>query len=387
MFRRGRGDAPPNNWPSCFGGPAWTRDPRSGEWYLHLFAPEQPDLDWHNEAVRADFEGILRFWLGLGVDGFRIDVAHALFKDRSLRDEQEPFPVSEFTSDWRAGIDQPELHPLYRRWRDLLSEYPGDRVLIGEVVFSDPARAAAYLRPDELHMAFNFTFLFAPWSADRMRAIIARSLAAVSSVGAPSTWGLENHDVARLPSRYGGGDAGHRAARAAALLLLALPGPVFLYAGQELGLDEAELPDEVRQDPIFFRSGGARKGRDGCRVPLPWSASGPGYGFSGSAPWLPIPDGWNASCVAAQEKDAGSTLSLFRSALALRARTVDLRGRSFRWRVSAPGTLVFQCGADVVCAVNLDGAPLALPAGEVLISSQPLEHGRLPLRTAAWVRS
>lgn len=373
VFRPGRDGGPPNNWPSNWGGPAWTLDEASGEWYLHLFAPEQPDLDWDSPAVREDFERIVRFWLDRGLDGFRIDVAYGLYKDRELRDEREPFPQSMFASDWRTSIDQPEVHDVYRRWRRLTDGYAGEPVLVGEVVFSDPRRVAPYVRPDELHMAFNFSLVFQPWDAAALRASIEETLATLPVV----TWVLENHDVTRIVTRFG-----ERQARAAALLLLALPGPVFLYQGQELGLEEVDLPDAVRQDPIFRRMRGVRKGRDGCRVPLPWSDGPPGFGFSAADPWLPMPATWTERTVERQRDDDTSPLALYRRALALRGGLGD----GFAWLESPPGTLVFARG-DAVCAVNVDGAPLPLPAGELLIASEPLPANELPAGTAAWVRT
>jgi alpha-glucosidase len=373
VFAPGRDGGPPNNWPSTFGGPAWTHDERSGEYYLHLFAPEQPDLNWHNEDVQRDFDEILRFWLDRGVDGFRIDVGHGLFKDPSLADEPEPFPRAVYSSDWRRSIDQPEVHALYRRWRSLVDSY-GERVLVGEVVFSDPARVAAYVRPDELHQAFNFTLLLEPWDADELRRSIDRSREAAASVGATPTWVLENHDVTRLATRWG-----EWRARAAALLLLALPGALYLYAGQELGLEEVELPDELRQDPVFFRTNGVRKGRDGCRVPIPWEDGPPGFGFTTGEPWLPIPDSWSGKTVEAQRADAQSTLSLHRRALAARP------SGDFEWRESPPGTLVFDRD-DLICLVNVSAPSLELPDGEVLLASEPAVAENLPPDTAAWVR-
>jgi alpha-glucosidase len=372
VFRPGRGDGPPNNWPSNWGGPAWTKDETSGEWYLHLFAPEQPDLDWHNEAVRDDFDEILRFWLARGIDGFRIDVAAALYKDATLADENEPFPDSKFSTDWRRAVDQPQVHDVYRHWRRMVGD---ETVLVGEVVFSEPARMTPYLRDDELHMAFNFTLLFQDWDADGIRDAVDRSIDALAEVQAPPTWVFENHDVTRLPTRYGGGAGGLRRARAAALLLLALPGPAFLYQGQELGLEEVELPDEVRQDPIFHRMKGERKGRDGCRVPLPWENGPPGFGFTSGTPWLPIPESWRDVTVERQRADESSTLALYRRALALRP------GGAFAWRDSPKGTLVFTRGA-LTCAVNVDGDALPLD-GDLLIASEGVD-GQLPPGAAAW---
>jgi alpha-glucosidase len=353
----------PNNWPSNFGGPAWTLDEERNEYYLHLFAPEQPDLDWHNEQVREDFEEILRFWLDRGVDGFRIDVAHALVKRASLEDEPEPLPVAPFSSEWRSAIDQPEVHDVYRDWRRLADSYDGERVLVGEIVFSDQARLAPYLRPDELHLAFNFSLLFQPWAADAIRASIDASLANLPIV----TWVLENHDSTRVVTRFG-----EREARAAALLLLALPGPAFIYQGQELGLEEVDLPDEVRQDPIFARSGGERKGRDGSRVPLPWTRDLP------ARSWLPQPASWSERSVEAQLDDDTSMLSLYRRAIERRP------SGGFAWRDSPAGVLAFDRG-DVTCIINFGPATVALPKGEVVLASDDVDDELSP-NTGAWIR-
>jgi alpha-glucosidase len=347
----------PNNWPSNWGGPAWTLDEARGHWFLHLFAPEQPDLDWHNPQVRRDFEEILRFWLDRGVDGFRIDVAHGLVKKASLEDEPEPFPTNRFSSDWRTAIDQPQVHDVYRDWRRLTNTYDRDRVLVGEVVFSDQARVAPYLRPDELHMAFNFSLIFQPWDPEKLRESIDASLRELPIV----TWVLENHDVTRIVTRFGG----ERQARAAALLLLALPGPVFVYQGQELGLEEVDLPDGVRQDPIFFRTKGERVGRDGCRVPIPWTR-----GLQANA-WLPQPSSWSEKSVEAQTGRDGSFLELYRRALELRP------SGPFAWRESPAGTLAFDRDG-LTCIVGFTGDRMPVD-GEILLASDD-EH------TAVWVR-
>jgi alpha-glucosidase len=349
------GNEPPNNWPSSWGGPAWTYDEERGHWYLHLFAPEQPDLDWHNPQVRDDFRDILRFWLDRGVDGFRIDVAQALVKVADLRDEPKPRPEEGFSSDWRTATNQPEVHDVYRDWRRIADSYDGERVFVGEVFFMEQDRVAPYLRPGELHLAFNFSLLFQPWDAGAMRVSIDESLEKLPVV----TWVFENHDVTRIVTRYG-----ERQARAAALLLLALPGPAFLYQGQELGLEEVDLPDEVRQDPVFFRSNGARKGRDGCRVPIPWTRGLPGR------TWLPQPPGWGAKSIEAQSGAEGSFLELYRRALALRP------SGAFAWRESPPGTLAFDRD-ELTCIVHFDGTRVA--AENVVLASDDEN-------TAVWVR-
>jgi alpha-glucosidase len=380
----------PNNWLSVFGGTAWTWDAEQGKYYLHLFAPEQPDLDWHNAAVPHEFERIMRFWLDRGVDGFRIDVAHALFKHPDLADEEEPPRGAELGAfDRRVAIDRPEVHPLYRGWRRLADSYEGERLLLGEVYIIDPFRVAKYVQPDELHLAFNFVLLRKDWSAAELRTAIDTTLEALRPVGATPTWVLESHDAVRLPTRYGGGIEGARRARAAALLLLALPGTVFLYQGQELGLEEIDLPDRLRQDPVFIRSGGANKGRDGCRIPIPWSRDGAALGFSTGRPWLPIPTEWRDASVAAQTDDESSVLLLYRSALAARCESAALRTGSFAWRESLPGTLVFeraQEGETMICAVNVEAPELELPQGELALTSEKDVNGFLPPGTAAWVR-
>jgi alpha-glucosidase len=377
LFRPGRDGGPPNGWTSAFGGSAWELEERSGEYYLHMFAPEQPDLDWHNETVQRDFEAVLRFWLDRGVDGFRIDVAQGLFKDRSLAEMEVPNPPT-WQADWVTAVNQPELHPLYRRWHRLADQYPGERMFVGEIVLEDQAAVARYVRPDELQLAFNFALLWDEWDAAALRATIDLTRTAMHAVGAVPTWVLENHDVTRIATRYGGGEAGRRRARAAALLVLALPGTVFLYQGQELGLEEVELSDDERQDPLFFRTGGERKGRDGCRIPIPWTTARPGFGFTAGNPWLPMPQDWGHESVEAQSGDPRSTLELYRSALAHRP------AGDFAWLGSPPGTLVFRRG-DTVCLVNVDAPTLELPDGDVLLATESASDG-LSAGAAAWVR-
>jgi alpha-glucosidase len=408
-FRPGRGqngELPPNSWVSEFGGTAWSRttepDGSPGEWYLHLFAPGQPDLNWGHPEVRAEHEDVLRFWFDRGVSGIRIDSAALLVKDPALPDVAEHHEPGQ-----HPYVDRDELQDIYRGWRAVADSYDDDRALIGELWLPDAVRFARYLRPDVLNSAFNFDFLVCPWDSARLRASIEETTALHREVGAPATWVLSNHDVTRPVTRYGRADTsfsfgaksygtptdlalGLRRARAAALLAMALPGCVYLYQGEELGLPEVEdIPRGLLQDPMHFRSHGVDPGRDGCRVPIPWSGSAPPYGFSAgtTAPWLPQPDDWAALTVAAQESDPDSTLSLYRTALSLRREDPALGDGPITWLPSAPEVLSFSRGTDFACLVNLGPAPITLPDHDhVLLSSSPLKGGRLPADTAAWLR-
>ncbi len=390
IFRPGAADGgPPNNWGSVFGGPAWSRELRSGEWFLHLFAPEQPDLNWRNPAVGDEYERILRFWLDRGVDGFRIDVAHGLVKDAALRDNPGGDRSGAFGvgAEERYAYDQPEVHEIYRRWRRVLDSYDGDRMATGEVWLRDPDALARYVRPDELHLAFNFRYLSAAWNAQAIRATIDTEID-VLPAGTPPTWVLSNHDVSRHRTRLGSLDR----ARAATVLMLALPGVCYLYTGEELGLPEADVPTAAIQDPQWLRSKGTHPSRDGARVPMPWDGDQAPYGFSppGATTWLPQPADWGDLTVAAQARRAGSTLELYRSALTRRREDPALAGHTFRWLPSPEGVLRLEraaAGHRLECWVNLTPAAVPLPAGEVLLQSRPApEHGILPTDSAVWLR-
>ncbi|MFE2429089.1 glycoside hydrolase family 13 protein [Streptomyces sp. NPDC059373] len=404
-FRAGRGERgelPPNDWQSTFGGPAWTRV-GDGEWYLHLFAPAQPDWNWERPQVRAEFESILRFWLDRGVDGFRIDVADLLVKAAGLPDRAS-LPAGATPPHW----DQPGVHDVYRSWRRIIDTYDGERAFVGEIWVTDPRRFAAYLRPDELHTAFNFAFLQSPWDAGRLRAVIDRTIAEHAPVGAPATWVLSNHDVTRHVTRYGRADTsyaedGHRVfgvdtdltlgtrrARAAALLTMALPGCVYVYQGDELGLWEVEdIPAELRQDPTFVQSGGVDLGRDGCRVPLPWTGDEPPFGFGPDGTWLPQPEAWKSHTAAAQTGDPTSMLELYRTALRLRRTASTLGDGPLTWLPAPDGVLAFTRGSGFTYVGNLSPAPVPLPAyNEVLLAGGDLDgDGLLPPDTAVWLRT
>jgi alpha-glucosidase len=391
LFRDGRGPdgaEPPNNWPSVFGGPSWTRVP-DGQWYLHLFAPEQPDLDFTNPEVVADLETTMRFWLDRGVDGFRIDVAHGMAKPAGLPDMQ-PMEDTGLLDDHGPGdhrFDDDGVHAVHRRIRAVLDEHPGT-MAVGEVWVSDDDRLAQYLRPDELQLAFNFKLLTADWDVDDLRDAVVHSLATVAGTPAPACWVLSNHDRPRHVTRYGGGELGTRRARAAALLQLALPGAAYVYNGDELGMPDVDLPDEALQDPIWERSGHAERGRDACRIPVPWSGTEPSYGFSSRREtWLPMPEGWGPLTAEAQAADPGSVLSLYRSALALRRTSPVFGGESLEWLPAPDGCLAFRRPGGLVCLLNLSGADVPLPEGEVLLASAEVSGGAVPADTAVWLRA
>nr|WP_175499491.1 glycoside hydrolase family 13 protein [Cellulomonas marina] len=476
LFRDGRGpggDEPPNNWSSIFGGRAWTRttdpDGTPGQWYLHLFDVSQPDLDWSNPVVREEFEDVLRFWLDRGVDGFRIDVAHGLVKAEGLPDwaghvrmvegaEDDPVAAADGAAEAHPNpiFDQDGVHEVYRSWRRVLDAYDGDRAMVAEAWVEPLSRLALYVRPDELQTAFNFAFLVAGWDAGALRRVVEASFGANDAVGAPTTWVLSNHDVVRHTSRFGMPDPterpngigpddvqpdaelGLRRARAATLVLLGLPGSAYLYQGEELGLpDHTALDPAVRQDPAFFRTGGEELGRDGCRVPLPWSVEAPAAGFSPTGlSWLPQPEGWGGYAAEAQRGVEGSTFEMYRAALRVR-RELRLGEGGLRWAEVGPqavtaagvsasggagagaggggggggderahgiatehgedrdpasrtGVLAFVNG-DVLVVANVGADPVALPAGaEVLVASGGLgtegDHLVVPTDTTAWVR-
>ncbi|AXK35363.1 DUF3459 domain-containing protein [Streptomyces armeniacus] len=379
-FRPGRGrngEEPPNDWESIFGGPAWTRtknpDGSHGEWYLHLFAPEQPDFNWESTAVQDEFRSVLRFWLDKGVDGFRIDVAHGLVKAAGLPDMGHGEQLKLLGNQVLPFFDQDGVHEIYRSWRHILEEYGGDRIGVAEAWTPSAERTALYLRPDELHQAFNFHYLKAPWDAAELRAVIDESLDSMRPVRAATTWVLSNHDVVRHLTRLGGSPA---RARAASLLMLALPGSAYVYQGEELGLPEVlDLPDEVRQDPSFFKSDGQDGLRDGCRVPVPWTRGGSSYGFGADGSWLPQPAEWGALSVEAQTGDPDSTLELYRTALRLRREHPDLgAGDAVEWLAAPEGVLAFRRGS-FVCAANTGAEAVELPfaVGRMLLASGPSE--------------
>jgi alpha-glucosidase len=434
MFRDGKGqngEIAPNNWQSVFGGPAWSRttnaDGTGGQWYLHIFDSTQPDFDWTNEEVREMFRGVLRFWLDRGVDGFRVDVAHGMIKADGLPDYTPPAEGGSMGGSGPLGLEpdiddfeatdgapywgQEGVHDIYRDWHLLLEEYEGDRVLCAEAWVDPLSKMAKWVRPDEMQQAFNFPYLETPWEASALRAVIDESLEAFGAVGAPSTWVLSNHDVVRHASRlaltaenpqgHGIGpkspgqpirETGLRRARAATALMLALPGGAYIYQGEELGLPEViDLPDTARQDPTWFRTDGERYGRDGCRVPIPWEAGTPAYGFNTTgAAWLPQPSDWDGFARDAQVGVAGSTLELYREALRLR-REHTLGLGALTWVEGFPESVVAFSNGPVTVIANTGDTSLVLPAAfagaDLLLASADFDGASVSADSTIWLRT
>lgn len=418
LFRAGRGPdgaLPPNNWRSMFGGPGWTRvterDGSPGEWYLHLFDVTQPDLNWSNRQVRDEFVDVLRFWFDRGIDGFRIDVAHGLVKDPALPDLRYENDTGRST-EWHAAGQHPfndrdDLQEIYREWREVANSYDPPRVFVAEAWVDSPERLVRYVHPERLHSAFDFDYLQAPWSGPQLRNTIDYSRTVRGSVGASNSWVLSNHDIERHLTRYGRKQTaaslgvqpssdpadvdlalGTRRARAAAMLTLALPGGAYVYQGEELGLPEVlDLPESVLRDPIWKRSGHTRRGRDGCRVPIPWTIRGPSFGFGVNGSWLPQPPGWGDYSVQAERDNSDSMLELYRRLLRLRRELPALGEGTMEW-LSDPGSdvLAFTREPEFSCVVNIGPVAVDLPEHlRVLVTSIPLVDGQLPSDAAAWL--
>jgi alpha-glucosidase len=422
-FRDGRGpagDEPPNNWRSVFAGPAWTRvteaDGSPGQWYLHAFTPQQPDFNWSNPEIVEHFDRMLRFWFDRGVEGFRADAVAVVGKAPGLPDEERPSDAPVGTRNPYL-VHRPEGFGAWRHWREVVDQYerdhPGRELFIVAEAYTPkrPDLARQYANRHGFHQVFAFDLLLSPWRADSLRRAIQDTLDAVTPTGVPAAWTLNNHDAQRVVTRYGRADAtetssytgdnlrnsqapvdvetGTHRARAGALLELALPGSVYLYAGEELGLPEVlDIPDSAREDPIFFRTGGRVPGRDGCRVPLPWTRDAAGsFGFSPRAttasPWLPQPDDWGAWAADVEAEDAASMLSLYRAAVAVRRRTDALRLGGFEW-IDVAGDLLAFRRDDVVVVLNAGRTDAAL-APDVVGDRQVLISSRVGHRDAAVV--
>ncbi|MGA0131019.1 MAG: glycoside hydrolase family 13 protein [Ilumatobacteraceae bacterium] len=406
-----QGELPPNNWQSIFGGIAWTqiRDATgtpTGWWYLHLFDSGQPDLNWNHPDVVKEFDDTLRFWFDRGIDGIRIDVAQGMVKQVGYPDVKDSNDASLLDPHARPYFDQPEVHDIYRRWRKIADSYDPPRVFVAEAWLDTPEKRARYLRADELHTGFNFDLLTAEWNGEEWKRVISDSIAADALVGAPTTWVTENHDVRRSPTRYGGrvvhrqiATAEHLAlgrlrACAAIYTILALPGTTYLFNGQELGLEEViDLDDSQRQDPHFHRTHGEHLGRDGCRVPMPWTRAGVSLGFgpsTGLPAWLSQPPTWAELSVEMQEDDSSSSLAQVRKAISVRrAQQAMLRG-ALEWddERCRDGVMVFRRvlanHPSVVCIANMGMAATPAVQGTLLCASSEIFGGEVPPDTTAW---
>ncbi len=413
IFRAGKGtdgSQPPSNWEAVFGGPAWEQID-DGEWYLHIFDVSQPDLNWEHPEVRAEFESIFRFWLDRGIDGFRVDVAHGMVKDTTFPDIEKRTELLETDA---GGIeienngshphwDRDGVHEINRSWRKILDEYD-NRMMVAEA-WVHPDRLPLYLRPDEYQQSFNFELLETPWLASAFRDVIDRSVRAATEVGATSSWVLSNHDVMRHATRYGlpngtpwrkwpaegpydilDVELGARRARVAAMITLSLPGATYVYQGEELGLPEVwDLPEDVLDDPMWERSNHTEKGRDGCRVPIPWNVDGPSFGFGTGEPWLPQPETFAALSAEAQDGDPGSTLNLYRRAIALRREHLVSTEEIELTDLDLGADVLSYLRGDVTIIANMGATPISLPDGEVLLASSPVT-AELPADSAVWLR-
>ena len=422
IFRDGKGpngDLPPNNWEAVFGGCAWERviesDGKPGQWYLHLFAVEQPDFNWESTEVRKHFEDILKFWLDRGVDGIRIDVAHGMIKYPGLPDLPETQKNAEMLAPHeRPFWDQEGVHEIYRTWRKILDSYPGDRMAVAEAWVSPAERIARYVRPDELQNSFNFEMLTTLWKPDEIKKKIDNSIASLIEVGAPPSWVFNNHDVVRSVDRLDLGltndgestftrqgdpakfniARGTLRAKSATLMSLALPGGTYLYQGEELGLPEVrDIPEDRLTDPRWKMSGYKDRGRDGCRVPLPWiSEPTGGFGFSTNElleldqAWLPQSSWMGNFSADSQDGVAGSTLTMYREVLAIRKLEEGLGDGPMTWIEAGNDVVAFSRPGNFACYINF-GAAIEIPTGaKVLISSGPLDANSIPTDTAVWLR-
>jgi alpha-glucosidase len=412
-FHDGRGvggNEPPNNWNSLFNGPAWTRvteaDGNLGQWYLHLFDSSQPDLNWDNLDIQEDFKETLRFWLDRGVNGFRIDVAHGLAKDEIDKDHPNPDALTRALRVDSKGMrkeerislltdlpffDREGVHKIYKEWRKVIDEYSGERMFVAEAYIYPTSRLARYVRPGELHQVFNFDFLLIDWDANLIRSTVERILGELKEAGAPPTWALDNHDSPRVVSRLQGSEK----ARALAMITQALPGALYIYQGEELGLPDGEIAPEFRQDPVFIRSEGKDLGRDGARIPIPWSRNDVNFGFSTGAPWLPIPTEYEEHAMDVELADPTSFLELYRKSLTLRKLHGLGKDIGIEWQEAPEGVIYFTRGQDFVLLANTTDQKIDLEisaTASVIHASGPgtLISGRtitLPANTTIWLHN
>ncbi|QBI18196.1 hypothetical protein ER308_00475 [Egibacter rhizosphaerae] len=386
-----QGGTPPNNWVSHFGGPAWSYDRVTDQWWCHLFLPEQPDLDWSDPEVSAAFEEILESWFARGVDGFRIDVAHGLVKHPDLPDlppatgpdrvdpaeAANPVDPAEAANpidpddpldahdqlDHRYDVNQEGVRDVYRRWRRIADRHGA--LLLGEVYLLDPEQLSPYLSGDGLHLAFWFGSVHTEWDAAAVRGVLRRGADVAPGHVA---WIIGSHDVSRAPTRFGGGDIGRRRALALATLQFCLPGVPFVYQGDELGLEDVAVPPERADDPIVTRAGVTARSRDVCRTPMPW-APGPGLGFSGAAdpspePWLPMGPRRDTDTVSVQREDPDSLLHRWRALVALRHSEPALVEAPVEWLTEEGPVIAFRRGPLITVANAGSVAETWAPPGQ-----------------------
>ncbi len=373
IWRRGRDGNPPNNWKSTFGGSAWEFDAASGEWYLHSFLREQPDLNFRNREVVAAMHDVIRFWLDRGVDGFRVDVIAQMIKDAQFRDNievpagQQLSQLERLAYEQRYSSDQPEVHDIIRGFRLVLDGYR-DRMMVGEVWPREQRSLADYLRADELQQAFNFRFLFSPWQASAFRSRI-EEVEAILGAEAWPTYTLSNHDFPRHFTRYGAENTEARA-RLAAVLLLTMRGTPFIYYGEEIGMRDVAIPADRKRDPV---------GRDGCRTPMQWNPSRNGGFTTASRAWLPIGD-YHDINVARELGDESSMLALYRRMIHLRKTNRALSEGTYRSEAKAPDDcLIFHresATKHVMVALNFADAPrrIVVPRASIRLSTDST-HG------------
>jgi len=411
-FHDGRGlggNEPPNNWNSLFNGSAWTRvteaDGNLGQWYLHLFDSSQPDLNWDNVDIQEDFKVTLRFWLDRGVNGFRIDVAHGLAKDEIDKDHPNPDALTRALRVDSKGMSKEErislltnvpffdregVHKIYQEWRKVIDEYSGERMFVAEAYIYPTSRLARYVRPGELHQVFNFDFLLIDWDASLIRSTVERILRELKETGSPPTWALCNHDSPRVVTRLQSSEK----ARALALITQALPGALYIYQGEELGLPDGEIAPEFRQDPVFIRSEGKDLGRDGARIPIPWNSKEKNFGFSTGTPWLPIPAGYVENAMDVERADPASFLELYRKSLSIRKILGLGKDIEIEWHEAPEGVIYFTRGKNFVLLSNTTDQNIDLaindPVTIILASSTgTLILGTtvtLPANTTVWLQ-
>jgi len=417
IFRDGKGEhgeIRPSELGSHFGPTGWTRitepDGTPGQWYMHLFAKEQPDFNWDNQEVRDDFLKTLRFWSDRGVDGFRVDVAHALTKN--LKDGHLParmsFDLEVMKNDGTDDLfDRDEVHEIYKTWRKVFNEYQPPRVAVAEA-WVHANRRARYASTEGLGQSFSFDLAFTPWNIKKFKSTIDYNLQSSAETGSSNTWVFSNHDVIRHATRFGlteealkdlpkwyrskdrqaaiNKELGLARARAATMLILALPGSTYLYQGEELGLQEPlNIPSDQMQDPQWFRSEGSIS-RDGCRVPMPWTPDGPSFGFGPGGAHLPQPEWFKDWNVQSESGVEGSTLEMYRAALKLRRELQSEEKLKWVWHFNK-NVLHFKRPNGWQSITNFGSKPARLPKGKVLLSSAPVVDGKLPANATAWIQA